>query len=186
MKDKYTPRIKLDNSVRIYSVIDDSTGEITVVESGMPKFIGYPIDFTFIKFFDSSIRVLMKNLTPNEYMLCMFFVRLASGRNNSLAPYNDLTPYTRIEDGLKDFSDGKQVLTSKTIKLMILKFKEIGILKMDDAMGYWVLNPYVACKSKVMIKRIKDMFVQDDITQDILRDYRLKSKNTFVWKDLDR
>lgn len=185
MKDKYTPRIKLDNNVRVYSVINDSTGEISVVDGDLPKYVGYPSRFTFIKLFDSSIRVLMKILTPNEYMLCMYFVRLASGRNNSLAPYNDLTPYIRIEDGLKDFSGGKQVLTSKTIKVMIFKFKEIGILKMDDTVGYWVLNPYIACRSKYIYRNLKDLFFNDDITQDILREYRLMNKDTFVWEGIN-
>lgn len=173
----YKQTIKLPHTHRVTSITDVSTGEVTDYEERELRVFSHPKNFLFFKLHEIAIDVMMQKMKPTEITLALLLMKKI-GKNNSLAPLNDNTPYLQMEIMIKDYTDGNQTFTSQTLKRLIISLKKMGIIKSRNEI--WFFNPYIALKSKVVHNDIIGLFHDCEITNEIKKKYKAIYKKSFI------
>jgi hypothetical protein len=163
----YTQSIQLaDNEVA--AKINQSTGEIKPVNkrsNNIPK--GKEVfepDSIFTKDYSNAWAFLCRELSHLEIATTVRLIQLSKNNTNTLAPLNDDTT-------LKELSDTLQVSINK-IKVVLKRLWELGIYgKFDVAevdklyTKYWILNPYLAFKGRIINSDIAQLFKNTHIAK---------------------
>jgi hypothetical protein len=180
----YTKEVKLRDD-EVAAKINTRTGEIFEVKSrpnNIPdnKEVFFPEGY-FHKSYDHAWNYLLEVLKPVELKIVVQMCQIASVRSNSLQPLNNETTILSLSKKFdiprnnvnKIFNKlyGHGVYAEFNFAQAPLSFDINDTSTFNDkyiSQKYWVLNPYIAFKGKIIDIGIADLFKETKITKYVL------------------
>lgn len=159
MYNKRVDRIKL-NHEEVLVKLNKETGEIKELKS-RPNNIPSGkelVEFDFSKAYNPIIwRFLFEELTPLERDIVSRMTLMAEYGTNSLIPLDDDTTIPQL---METFNISKNKVTATFKKLFNLGIYARFEVKRVDVpyTKYWILNPYISFKGKLVDSDIKNLF----------------------------
>jgi len=156
----YTRTFKLQDN-EVPAKINKETGEITEVrnefralEPTREVFNGKAL---FRKTYEDVDRFLLKKLSDAEYKVVTMMSLMADPGTNSLKPLDDSTSMRTLEDKFGVDRRRMSMILNKLFSLGVYaKFK---IAEVDNPYkNYWILNPYISFKGRVIESDIMKLF----------------------------
>ena len=126
MADRYYTGLRLGHNERVYSVIDEDTGEVRFLGGGGGRVLRYPVGYSFGKLFDLGIEVLLGRFRGSDWALFLHFVGLLRGRGNVIGFCGDGVSMREISDSMGG------VVSFKSVGVSVGRLKELGVIKMSD------------------------------------------------------
>jgi len=156
----YTRNLKLkDNEVP--AKINKETGEIVEVRNEFKSLELTREVFSsktlFRKTYEDVDRFLIKKLSDAEYKVVMMMALMADAGTNSLKPLDDSTSMRTLEEYFNVDRRRIRAILDKLFSLGVYaKFK---IAEVDNPYkNYWILNPYISFKGRVIESDIMKLF----------------------------
>ena len=140
--------------------VDTETGELTIIEhiNNIPndKEVFEP-SALFGKYYQNSWAFLIKYLTSFELGIVAAMCHMADMNTNSLKPLDENATITV----LTEYFD----ISEKKVKSTFKKLFDIGVYgrfevadATKDYTKYWILNPYLCFRGKIIDSKIKNLF----------------------------
>lgn len=171
-KGKYEHLLKLEHDEQP-AKINMRTGEITPVGEDMKlkAYTGATVfnqDAKFFKGFSDAWEWLYYRLTPLELKVVMYMAMKASPVTNSLDPLGEDSSVRELSTAV-DISVGK-------VSIVFKKLLEIGVYGKFEVVDtakkytkYWVLNPHLSIKSKVVKDSVVKLFDVTELSQAMIK-----------------
>jgi hypothetical protein len=164
----YKKTVKLQDNETL-AKINKETGEILEVgnrRNNIPKGKElFQSKAAFTKTYDEAWDYLLENLKPTELKIVVQMCRMTRMNSNSLEPLNDSSTAIDIAETFGVHRNHVKRIFDKLFKLGIyaeFKFHSVTGLK-----HYWVLNPYISFRGKVIDSGIVDLFRESKIAHYI-------------------
>lgn len=169
-KQVYEHTVALDHNEGL-AKIDMNTGMITDLSdnsntqtSKHDDMIVFEPDAVFCKTYNASWEWLYYQTTPLEYKVASFLTNKAHSITNSLKPLSD-------DVTVRDLAYQLNISKSK-VGPVINKLFELGVFGKFEVVDakkqytkYWILNPYLSFKGRVIKKAIWEMFRNTEIAK---------------------
>lgn len=156
----YTRNLKLKD-FEVPAKINKETGEITEVRNvfnaiGESKQV-FGDKTLFRKTFEDVDKFLITNLSDTEYKVVMMMALMAAPSTNSLEPLDDTTSMRALE---KHFNVDRRRIVKVLNKLFSLGvYAKFKIAEVNNPYkNYWILNPYISFKGKIIDSDIVKLF----------------------------
>ena len=156
----YTKTISLKDNESAAKV-DKETGDIKIYTSIINSI---PIDkelwlksHTFSKMFTHSWKFLSKKLNSDELKVLVIMVTMANHGTNSMPPLNDSVSMRRLEEHFGIRREKMPKILDNLYRIGCYgKFKVATVE--EPYKQYWILNPYISFKGKIIPKDIARLF----------------------------
>ena len=156
----YTRSIKLEHN-QIPAKIDMETGEIIELSKCINKFPDNTERWlqhgSFHKTYTHTGEFLIKTLKPVELSVVMVMSIKAEPNTNALIPLDDDTTVRQLEQYFNVSKNRIKGILDKLFKLGIFARFEVAT-EDNPHMKYWILNPYVSFKGRLVDSDIVRLF----------------------------
>lgn len=158
MKTTVNYKFKDGEMLAIYDTYTNKVKDIPRKPNNIPE--GKEVfskDAKFTKSYDKSWEFLTEVLTPKEFLVTKKLCLMANPSDNSLAPMNDESTLVYLAKEVSIHRNHVKKIFDKLFLLGIYgKFK---ISKPDvQYTNYWVVNPYLSIKTRIMFSDISTLF----------------------------
>ena len=156
----YVRKLNLKDN-EIAAKVNAETGEITTLKTVLSSLpdnheVWLP-NSSFHKTYEATWNFLIKELKSDELKVVTIMSLMASANTNSLSPLNEELPITSLADYFK--------LDRSKIKKILNRLFDIGVFAKFEVSKtdvpytkYWILNPYVSFKGKLVNSDIARLF----------------------------
>lgn len=167
MKYNYEKTIKLKHN-EVPAKINKDTAEVITLEkpNNVPegKIVFKQTDFS--KLNTQAIHFLFDNCSRLEIAVVLKMVAMAEYGTNSLKPLSNETTVRDLAETF-GFAVGKVQQTFKHLfKLGV--YAQFKVCK-GDLKEYWILNPYIACKGRVLDNMLTNNFKGTDVEKYVTK-----------------
>lgn len=165
----------------IAAKLNKRTGELTELEQACKMIEGrevYNNPALYSKTFDDVNRFLLDNLNETEYKVVSIMCLMAEFGTNSLDPLDDDMSTYSLEHFFK--------IDRRKVKKIFSKLYDMGIYgkfsvsEIDEPYkNYWILNPFVSYKGKLIESDVVKLFYKTEITQfhfDCLKNKKISTR----------
>ena len=161
-----TFEITLNNN-ELPAKVNSETGEIKTItpkRNNIPA--GKEIHYSegmFTKSYEKAWDYLLDYLTPVELQIVTRMSHMARPASNSLEPLNNKSTVQEIADTFHIHRNSVPKMFEKLLKAGV--YAEFRFVAYDGIRHYWVLNPYISFKGKIINSALVDLFRETNIAK---------------------
>ena len=178
----YKKEIKL-NDCEIPAKINLETGEITEIREifrVLPENKDVWLkEEKFTKMFTYSWRFLVKELSAEELKVLIVMTTMAHAGTNALPPLNDELSMVSLEDVF--------LISRKRLPKILKRLFDLGVYakfevaKIDEPFKkYWILNPYVSFKGRLIDHSIIELFFDTRVELEYSRQFKKDRESKII------
>lgn len=165
-KDKYEYTYNLRHNEKP-AFVNLDTGTVAVIDNKLPVYTGATVfnqKAEFFKSFSNAWEWMYYRVTPLELKVALYLAMKATPVTNSLEPLGDDSSVRELA-AATDISTGKVTTVFKNL-LEIGVFAKFEVVEEGKKYTrYWVLNPHLSIKSKVVKDTVVKLFENTELSK---------------------